>query len=290
MNIYKLENEALAVSVSTFGAELQSIVKKSTGGEYLWHGDSAYWGRRSPVLFPLVGQVKDGAFRVDGVTYTMGQHGFARDMEFALEEQSEDSIFFSLTSNQETLARFPYAFKLTVGYRLEGKTLKVLWKVENPGEKTLDFSIGGHPAFMCPLGGGEQTTCYLNFHKEENLLYSQLENGVVAKKNLVLDTCGGVMPIGPHLFDGDALIVENRQLTEVSLAGADKQDYLTVKFDAPLVGIWSPVGKNAPFVCIEPWYGRSDDASFSGEWKEREYGNSIQPGEVFKASYDIVVE
>lgn len=289
MEKYQLENEVLSVEVNSFGAELSSIVKKSTGAQYLWNGDSAYWGRQSPVLFPLVGQVRDQAFRVDGVTYPMGQHGFARDMEFQFESQTADSITFSLTSNEETLKKFPYAFKLSITYVLSGATLRVIWKVENPGKKALDFSVGGHPAFMCPLGGGEQTSCYIDFHKPDQLLYSQLENGVVAKKGLVLDTCGGMMPIGPHLFDGDALIFEDAQLSEVSLAGPDQRDYLTVKFTSPLVGIWSPVGKHAPFVCIEPWYGRSDDASFTGEWKDREYGNSIQPGEVFQVSYDIVI-
>lgn len=287
---YTLENEVLRITADTFGGELHSLVKKSTGVDYLWYGDSAYWGRHSPVLFPLVGQVKNKQFRVDGVTYTMGQHGIARDMEFVCEEQTADSITFSLTSNEESLKKFPYAFKLTITYVLTGSTVKVIWKVENPADKPLHFSIGGHPAFMCPLGGGEQTTCYINFHKADKLRYSQLENGVVAKKGLVLDTCGGVMPIGPTLFDGDALIFEDGQLSEVSLAGPDKQDYITVKFTAPLAGVWSPVGKNAPFVCIEPWYGRSDEASFTGEWKDREHANTIQPGEVFERSYEIVVE
>ncbi len=287
---YMLENETLSVTVSTHGAELQSILKKDTGTEYLWYGDAAYWGRRSPVLFPLVGQVAGGAFRVDGKTYPMGQHGFARDMEFDLLSQEGDTLWFILHSGEETLKRFPYEFDLSVGYRLTGNTLRVFWKVENPGDRQLDFSVGGHPAFQCPPGGGDQTSCYLNFHRPDRLRYNLLEGGVVAYRDLELDTCGGIMPVRPDLFDGDALIIEDRQLSEVSLAGPDRKDYLTVRFSSPLVGIWSPVGKHAPFICIEPWYGRSDDAGYDGEWKDRKYGNSIQPGEVFDVFYDIIIE
>ena len=147
---HKLENELIAIEVEEHGAELKSLVRKNTGKEYMWKADPKFWGRTSPVLFPFVGAVKDKQFRTKGQTYTMGQHGFARDMDFTLDSQTEDTLWFVLKSNEETMAKYPYAFTLRIGYHIEGNKLEVLWQVENPSEEELPFSIGGHPAFNRP--------------------------------------------------------------------------------------------------------------------------------------------
>lgn len=286
-----LENEFLKVSINEHGAELSSIWGKEKSVEYLWNADPAYWKRTAPVLFPIVGSLKEQQFLYDGKAYPMGQHGFARDMEFEYVKEASDatSAWFCLKANEDTLKKYPFTFVLKVGYRLEGKTLKVIWNVQNMDEKTMYFSIGGHPAFMCPVKEqGKQTDCFISFDTKQDLLYSKLsKNGLVEQENLVLATNGGMMPIGEHLFDEDALIIENHQAHRVSLCDSDKKPYLTVAFDAPLFGLWSPAGKRAPFICIEPWYGRCDKESFVGTLAEREYGNVLEAGQTFEKQYTI---
>jgi galactose mutarotase-like enzyme len=287
----QLENDKLKVAVNTFGAEIASIYNKANACEYLWNADGAYWKRSAPVLFPFVGSLKNKEFLYDGKAYPMGQHGFARDMEFTVVSATDNEAWFQLSSNEETLAKYPFAFSLSIGYILSGSTLKVLWKVANQDNKEMYFSIGGHPAFMCPLNGqGQQTDYYISFDTDQNLTYSLLSaNGLVEKEGLVLDTQGGMLPVDAHMFDRDALIIEGKQASKVSLCTPDKKPYLSVQFDAPLFGLWSPAGKNAPFICIEPWYGRCDKESFTGTLAEREYGNTLQPEGVFEVSYEIEV-
>lgn len=289
MALHTVQSKDLRIIVSDAGAELISMEDILSGRQYLWHGDSAYWGRRSPVLFPIVGSLKNKEYKYNGKTYEMAQHGFARDMEFVMTEHTVDTIWFRLESNEETKKKYPFRFCLEIGYQLIGRECKVMWKVSNTDQKTLFFSIGGHPAFMCPVDGvGKQTDYYLLFDNPKNLKYNKLsKNGLIEQEGLELDTQGGCMKIGAHLFDEDALVVEGGQAHEVSLAGADRRPYLTVKFDAPLFGLWSPAKKQAPFVCIEPWYGRCDKESFDGMLADREYGNELRPGRVFEAEYTI---
>ncbi|WP_455719662.1 aldose 1-epimerase family protein [Agathobacter sp.] len=289
----KLENDLLEVTINSFGAELSSITGKETGTQYLWDADEKFWKRSAPVLFPFVGSLKDKKYTVDGKDYPMGQHGFARDMEFSVVSETKDEAWFELRSNDDTLAKFPFEFVLKIGYRLDGKDINVTWHVENPGDKELLFSIGGHPAFMCPVTEeGKQSDYYLKFDADKALTYGLLSSdGLLDRDDYLLGVdINGYCPIDEHMFDKDALIIEHFQASKVSLCTPDKKPYLTVKFDAPLFGLWSPAGKGAPFVCIEPWYGRCDRADFSGELKDREYGNVLAAGEIFEKSYDITIE
>ena len=143
-----LSNETLRVEVSAHGAELQSIRKGDV--EYLWQGDSRYWGRRSPVLFPIVGSVWEARYRVDGTEYQLGQHGFARDMDFTLVCATDTEVRYRLESSDETLAKYPYPFVLEIAYRLHGASIDVIWEVKNPSDKDMYFQIGAHPAFFYP--------------------------------------------------------------------------------------------------------------------------------------------
>lgn len=289
MGLHTLQSGGLRVTMADAGAELTSIVDIASGKEYLWHGDPAYWGRRSPVLFPIVGSLKNKEYLYNGRTYPMSQHGFARDRDFVMTSHDENSIWFELKSDEKTYDAYPFAFKLEIGYQLTGRTIQVIWKVTNTDKKIMYFSIGGHPAFMCPIDQqGKQTDYYLIFDNKENLTYSKLSsNGLIETEGHILETEDGTLRITEHLFDEDALVIEGRQAKEVSLAGSDQKPYLTVRFDSPLFGIWSPAGKQAPFVCIEPWYGRCDKESFDGSLADREYGNELRPGNTFEASYTI---
>lgn len=293
----RLENEALSAGINLHGAELRSLYRKDCGREYLWNADPRYWGRTSPVLFPFVGGVRDKKYRVGDREYPMNQHGFARDKDFELIENTGAEAWFALKDDEDTRKVYPFSFRLEIGYRLEGERIRVMWRVKNPDpENELYFSIGAHPAFFCPLQEGEKQWDYkLRFQTSTGSLLSQFTNrvfgqgGLATDKTLVYELEEGCLPIGEHLFDGDALILENGQVQKISLVAPSGNACLSVEFSAPLVGIWSPPGKQAPFICIEPWYGRCDRESFQGELKDREWENVLQPMGVFQAEYSILV-
>lgn len=291
MALYELKNEEITIAVESHGAELKSLKKTDTGKEYLWRGDAKYWGRTSPILFPFVGGVRNREYRTGGKTYSMTQHGFARDMEFGLISQSGDEIWFELDSDQETLAKYPFDFVLKAGYRIRGSQVEVMWQVENPGKEELHFSIGGHPAFNCPMEEGEeQGDCFVDFGDVDEVASTRIsESGLATNCADIYPLTEGRLALTSNLFDHDALVIENSQTNMAALCRKDGSRYLKVTMDAPLFGIWSPPGKNAPFVCIEPWYGRCDDENFEGTLEERKWGNRIAPGQIWKASYTIEV-
>ena len=288
--LYTVKNEELICEIETHGAELKSIKDKNTGREYLWNSDPMYWNRTSPVLFPFVGAVKDKKYNHNGKTYNIGQHGFARDMEFAVKGSGENEMWFELRESEETIARYPFKFHLNIGYKLEGRTVTVLWRVKNTNDGALYFSIGAHPGFMLPQGNKAYFRLFdgngMSVKSIKNRIFG--EGGCVTDKIQVIDTPDGKLPITEHLFDGDALVLEDNQLGLVEII-SEKSDkpLVSVMFTSPLVGLWSPPHKNAPFVCIEPWYGRCDKESFDGELSEREYEQKLDADEEFNVSYKI---
>lgn len=292
MGAYQLKNEELTLTVISAGAEMKSLKDNKTEQEYLWQADPKFWGRTSPVLFPIVGNYAQKQSVYEGKTYTLSQHGFARDMEFDLESQTENEIWFMLKDIETTLEKYPFHFILKVGYRLSGRQVEVMWKVENTNDKKMYFSIGGHPAFNCPLKEGEKQEDYqLVFDTEGPLTSSILnEEGALCPRTKVLNLSGKCLKLEEHLFDEDALIIENHQAQKAGLVDPSGKVYLEVEFDAPLFGIWSPAKKHAPFVCIEPWYGRSDREDFDHTLEKREWGNELEPGAVFEKSYKILVK
>lgn len=289
MALFQISNDKITIQVDSMGAELKSLKSVPDNREYMWHGDPAYWGRTSPVLFPIVGGLKDGQYRVDGTSYSMGQHGFARDREFQLKSQVASEIWFSLSSDEETLKKYPYPFQLEIGYELTGRTVTVKWRVTNQGETPVWFSIGGHPGFLCPIDPGTDQTQYrLSFDAKEKIVASCIAGGLVSGEKKTYPLRNGVLPITEDLFDEDALVIEGDQAHNVSLERPDGKPYLTVDFDAPLFGVWSPPKKKAPFICIEPWYGRCDRLDFAGDFKEREWVQELAEG-TFEASYRITI-
>ena len=288
-----LKNEILTIQVSEHGAELQSIRKDDY--EYLWQGNPEYWGRRSPVLFPIVGSVWEKCFRVDGKVYEMGQHGFARDMDFELVSAADTEVWYILESSEKTLAAYPWPFVLEIGYRLEGSSVEVLWKVTNPGETEMYFQIGAHPAFNYPGYDPDAVDRgVVAFDRNDNLQRSGFKGkGCVdpqARFPIPLSD-DGMLRLKRDTFDDiDTLMLENDQVHKVVFLKNDSSPYLTVTFDAPVVAIWSPPKRNAPFFCIEPWYGRCDRADFTGEFKDRDWVNALAPGATFSASYTITLD
>ncbi len=277
---YFLENDYLAISVDTHGAELSSIINKKENKEMLWQGDPEYWGRKSPVLFPVVGKYKKGKTTYEGEEYSLGQHGFARDMEFVIAEKTSNKLTFILESNHKTLEVYPFNFRLTCTFQLVDNKIIVGWEVQNTDNKKIYFSIGAHPAFYC-----EKSKTVLKMNSE-NLKYSLVNaDGLYTPKKYDVES---EFVLHDSIFDNDALIIENSNVTEVSLVDNDKK-YITVKFDAPLFGIWSPTKKTAPFVCIEPWFGRCDAEDFNGDITEREWSNALEIGEKWYKEYEIIV-
>ena len=291
MAVYELKNELLCVTIDSHGAELKSLKRIHDNQEYMWKGDPAFWGRTSPVLFPFVGGVNQKKYRVDGKEYAMNQHGFARDMEFSLISQAEEEIWFELHSNEETLQKYPYAFVLKLGYKLKENSVEVCWQVENPSDKTMFFAIGGHPAFNCPVKENTKQTDYvLRFDEKQQVVSTKInKDGMATGSSTVYELRDGILPITGNLFDDDALVIEHHQAQEVALCYADGTPYLTVHMDAPLFGIWSPPKKNAPFICIEPWYGRCDSEGYEGELKDRAWENELPGSGIWTASYVIEI-
>lgn len=285
-----LKNGQIQIMVRSRGAELRSLKDTETGREYMWQADPAFWGRTSPILFPIVGGCRNGEYRFAGKTYRLPQHGFARDMMFEAVGQEEDGIWFRLTDGEDTREKYPFAFVLELGYRLKERSVEVLWRVKNPADRRMYFSVGGHPAFQVPAREEKTTTCYIGFDGAEKIVSRGIEGGLAADREKEYPLMeGGLLPVSEELFASDALVIERGQTQRVGLLDENQEEFLSVAFDAPLFGVWTPPGKNAPFICIEPWYGRCDRVDFAGSLEEREWGNSLAPGEIFEAAYTISV-
>lgn len=289
--IQKLENDLLIVEASSWGAELQSIRDKRTGHEYLWQGNPAFWKRRSPVLFPIVGSVWDGKFHMDGKEFAMGQHGFARDMEFTpVEGTPDDEMWFRLEWTAETLERYPRKFRLEIGYKLYEIRLSVMWRVYNEDDRDMAFQIGAHPAFNLPgFNAADPVHGYFAFDTTELKSEVIAGKGCVGKELKEITIDGNLLPIEPDTFRNDALILGGGKVHRVSLLDKERHPYLTVLFPAPYVGLWAPK-PDAPFVCIEPWWGRADDYGFTGDFRRKVAVNTLEPGKRADFEYMILID
>ncbi len=288
-----LSNSVLTVQIAKHGAELQSI--KKDGKEYLWQGDAKFWGRRSPLLFPTVGRVWDNKYHHAGNTYEIGQHGFARDMDFKLTYKEDEGAVYWLESTPDTLGKFPFPFRLLVGYLLEENEITVKWRVENLGAMDMYFQIGAHPAFYFPeFDTSTEDRGFFIFDRMSDLEYTvPTEKGCVSPERHTLKLNEeGLMPIDIHTFNCNTYIFDNKQLKKVTLLDKKKNPYISLEFDSPLVALWSPTKPHpdCPFVCIEPWYGRCDSVGYSGELKDREWIQKLESKEVFDVEYKIIIE
>jgi len=289
---YQIENDYLFVDIDTHGAEVKEVKRKDSDTQYMWYGDPKFWGRTSPVLFPFVGSLKNKEFIHEGKAYPMGQHGFARDMEFTLVENTRNAIEFKLESNEETLKKYPFEFVLRIIYTLDANRLNVRWVVENPSDKEMYFSIGAHPAFLCPVNGEETKAGYkLYFGETASEIHhhgNDVPTGMALREDIVLPLENHRAIITETFFDRCTYMIEESQTGVVGIEEPNGKRIVTVEFDTPLFAIWSPEGKNAPFICIEPWYGRCDAEDFCGELKDREYGNILVQSGVFDKNYTII--
>lgn len=283
MSIITLSNSIIIAQIKTLGAELCSL-KDNTKRNYIWEGNPAFWGKHSPVLFPIVGTLKNNTFYHNDTEYTLSRHGFARDMEFQLVEKTDNSATFSLQSNSETLKNYPFKFELQIQYILIGTTLELTYRVINKDNTDIPFSIGAHPAFALPSNFEEYS---LIFEEVEPLEYTLLENDLVSKQTEKIKTNSNIVPLTYELFKRDALIFKT--LKSNSLTIIEKENpILKVRFeDFPNLGIWTKVG--APFICIEPWFGYSDTTKSNGHLFEKEGIIVLKTDTTFQAKFSIEI-
>ena len=251
-------NEFVAARINALGAELASL-RDASGHEYIWQAGPA-WPRHSPVLFPIVGQVNNDTLRVDGREYHMGRHGFARDREFTPGSVTADHASFVLADDDATRAVYPFAFRLTLEYRVTGAALRVRYLVENPGPGPLPFSLGAHPAFNWPLPKQAQQ---LVFDRAEPAPVRRLADGLLAPEGIPTPIQGRTLPLSDELFVADALILD--QVASRGVAFGKLR--LTWCEEMRQLGIWSKPG--ADFLCIEPWAGHSDPVGYAGEFRDK---------------------
>ncbi|MDU2491128.1 MAG: aldose 1-epimerase family protein [Clostridium celatum] len=289
--LYILENEKIKITVSKQGAELHNITSKIDGTEYLWNRNKRYWGYSAPVLFPIVGKVKNGTYKVDGKEYNLPQHGLARLKEFEMIEKTDNKIIFELVDSEETLKVYPYKFSLKIAYTLVESGVVTEYIVENTDNKTIYFSIGAHPAFMCPMVPGEIIDdYYFEFNEKENCDIMPIsEEGYIKRERKQYLVNNNIIPLNFDVFKGDALVFDSLKSNKISLKSVNHDKVLTMDFTGfPYMGLWTKA-TGAPFVCIEPWYGHADFEDFDGELKDKAGIEKLQIGQKFNSSYTVTI-
>ena len=282
MNI-TIKNLELSAVINRKGAELISL-KKSNYKEYIWEGDPAFWGKHSPVLFPIVGTLKNDSYFYNDKLYHLSRHGFARDMEFEATQNFENQVVFTLKSNSETEKMYPYKFKLQIIYTLEQNNLNIAYKVINLDKVTIPFSIGAHPAFALT----ENFTNYsLLFEYSENLTSHLLVDGLISNKTVEIPQDEKRVSLDYTMFENDALIFKTIKSKSVAIV-ENNNPLLKVKFnDFISLGLWTI--KNAPFICIEPWLGYSDTLNTNGNIFDKEGIQILEANQTFNCCFDIEI-
>jgi galactose mutarotase-like enzyme len=285
-----LENDQLTVQVKAKGAELDSIFSKETALEYMWGGDAKFWNKKSPILFPIVGTLKQNTYLYNNKAYVLTRHGFARDKDFTIADQTDTSVTFTLSSNEQTLVNYPFPFKLDVIYSLQGNSVQVTYRVINTGVDNMYFSIGGHPAFKVPM---EKNLVYEDYYFE----FDQLENayrwlisseGLVEPNTVPLVINSRVLPITKELFRNDAIVFKYLNSTKISLKSDKSEHGVEVSFPQfPFIGLWA--APNADFVCIEPWCGIADSTTSKQDFINKEGINLLVAGEDFERTWTVTV-
>jgi aldose 1-epimerase len=280
---FTIENEYLKVTVTTWGAQLKSVVRKCDGVEHIWQADPAVWGYHAPILFPHAGKVSGGKIEAKGGVYESGQHGFARLMEHDFVEQTADTVVLELCANQETLAKFPYDFRLVSIFHLENDTLHHTLTVENMDEEKLPFGIGYHPAFAVPFDDKHVATDY-------ELRFSEMESPLCLgcqPKGLIHGDCYWLgsniksIPIHDHLFDDGSHCMVNLSSQTLGIYEKDTGRAVVCNIaDFPYNLIWS-MGGQLKFLCIEPWQSLPSPEFGSSKWDEKPAAAVLLPGESY---------
>jgi galactose mutarotase-like enzyme len=283
----RLENADLIVEVAAKGAELVSVYSKQTKLNYLWNADPQFWSRHAPVLFPIVGKLKNDNYRLKGQVYHLSQHGFARDAEFKCLEATSFTGRYLLRYNEKMLSVFPFQFEFEITYRLDQSAIRVEYHVVNIGEEMMYFSLGAHPGFICPLRHTDLfSDYYIQFEFGEALERHLLTDGLFTGKTEPVSLHQNRLKLNELLFEKDALVFKNLSSQKVYLKSDKHAHGVAVDFAGfPYLGIWKK--SQASFICIEPWYGLADAIGFEGEFNQKEGVCSLDPGNDFLAHFTM---
>jgi galactose mutarotase-like enzyme len=281
--MHTLQNDFLIATINPLGAELQRLYNKQTNTEILWSGDAAYWGKFSPVLFPIVGSLKENTYYYNNKAYHLPRHGFAREKEFVVKNETENSITFSLTYNDDTLKVYPFLFAVEITYTLNNQELSCTYNVKNIGNDEMYFSIGAHPAFAVT---GNYNDYYLQFNNDTSLTRYKLQDGLISDKTQIIELENKQLPLQHNLFYDDAIVLKSLQSNQITLANKNNRNGLHFKCnDFPFFGIWAT--KDAPFICLEPWCGIADTTNHKQELQKKEGINKLIPSETFSRSWSV---
>lgn len=282
MNTIRTQSGTTA-TINPKGAELVSL-KNADGKEFIWEGNPEFWGKHSPVLFPIVGTLKDNSYHYNDKQFHLPRHGFARDLDFKVVSKTDNSTVFSLQSSAETLKNYPFEFELQLDYTLTENSLKIGYSVFNSNDFDMLFSLGAHPAFALP---GNFTDYSIEMEKEEVLQFHLLENDLISDETGILPLKNRKLPLTYQLFENDALVFKSLKSKTITILRNDEK-LLTVGFnDFPNLGIWTK--KDAPFLCIEPWLGYADTNDASGNILEKEGIQLLQPKSCFECAFHIEI-
>ena len=287
---YEIKNEHIKAKIKSFGAELNSLQKIDEDLEYMWQGDSKYWNRHSPILFPIVGRLKNDSYTYQNQKYNMTQHGFARDKEFEVIKNEVDFIEFRLKSDEKTLEIYPFSFELYLSYKLEKNSLIVSYKVINKSDDKMLFSIGAHPAFNWTLKEDEKKEDYfIEFEDlKQTKRYFLNDLGLLYKKE-DLKIIDNKIPLNEKLFKNDALVFNDKNINSINLKDKNNNKILNIEFkDFPYLGIWSKPNL-APFVCIEPWFGVADEENSNQNIEDKRGVQVLLKDELFSCFYSIEI-
>ena len=286
-NMIIVENEYLKAVIVSKGAELQSLFCKKTGIEHMWSADDSFWGKHSPVLFPIVGTLKEDTYFYKEKSYSLPRHGFAREKNFEEKRISSAEAVFTLKHDLQTLAVFPFNFTLKLRYRLNEASLSCTYEVENPGKEDLLFSLGAHPAFAVPFQAGTAyNDHYLQFSRDESLYRWKLKEGLITSDVSLLATSNDRLYLNAALFYEDAIVIKQMASNTITL-GCDKHEHgFHFTFDNfPFFGIWA--AKDAPFVCLEPWCGIADNVSHDQQFANKEGIEMLSPGQSWQRTWQV---
>lgn len=286
----KLESNEVSVSISQAGAELNSIFHKHYGLEYMWNGDADFWGKHSPVLFPVVGALKENKYYFNYESYILPRHGFARDRKFEVIDQQNNSATFRLGSDDTTRAVYPFEFELLITYTVNNNLLHVNYKVNNPGNETMYFSLGAHPAFAVPLEkGASYEDYYLEFNMPEDAgRWPISADGLIEAHPREFFNGERKIPLRKELFYQDALVFKGLNSNRISIKTDLNQHGLEFEFNGfPFFGIWA--AKDANFVCLEPWCGIADNVLTDQKLVYKEGINELAAGETFERNWSVKV-
>ena len=288
---YSLSTSQLTIEVTKTGIELCSVKLNATDKEYIWQADPGIWPSHAPVLFPIIGALKDGNFIFKGNHYPLPKHGFVRHSDKPkLINKTENSLHFQFTWDEETYQIYPFKFVFDLIYKVRGTTIEVIHQVKNVGETPLYYSLGGHPAFNCPLNPGEEYQDYfLEFEHAETLSSWLIDkNGLLSGETKSILQNSDTLPLHEKIFDQDALVFKDIKSRKVSLVSKKFGEVLSVSFnDFPFLGLWAKPA--APFICIEPWLGVADSANSNQDFRTKEGIRELEPGLTDTKTYSITI-